>query len=157
MLQAFRRGEIPPKSDDGTYAGALKAIQYREYIEAKIHLPFMNETFMNAPERTRSGVPLVSVAQVFARRFQKRLLKNWVPAYITEACDNGFKMQHCFLSDDQISERAWQIIGNYGKGVAEDLRIEVRWGGDEPSRTYSQWEITYAENADAWVVYKGTE
>lgn len=140
--------------NDGTYSGALRSVQDREY-------------FSSVEFREKQGAAVLSRAhahpklQEFSRLLIKRMRHLNVPMFEQVYWDEcNVEIIHCRYGWN-IPEKAWAVFGHVGKDVATRIKPEIvresdgtvigrvdyrfEWGGDMSKYVPSLWRLMIAK------------
>lgn len=139
------------KPSDGTYAGALRGVQDRDYCHS---VAFRERQGHASISRDKAHPKLVE----FERGLVRQMRHFNVPMFAEVFWDQmSVEIIHCRYGWN-IPEKAWSIFGHLGKEVAAKIRSDIvrdeagkvvgrtrysfQWGGDMTKYAPSYWRMT---------------
>lgn len=133
---------LPRNEYDGTLSSALASIQNPAYFGTRDWYDKQTATaFYEYGEGEPRQWLLDRNSAAFHGRFKNALYGYKVPMYLRELSGGALIYAHCIYEEAEISNLAWEIIGDIGKSLAND-QYGVIWDGDEPLGSPLRWYVT---------------
>lgn len=135
--------------NDGTYAGALRSVQDREYFDTPAFHEKQGEAALT---RGQAHPKLAEFVRLFVRRMRALNVPMFAQVYWD---DMTVEIIHCRYGWN-MPEKAWKVVGHVGQDVAARIRPEIaredgkvvgrvdynfEWGGDMTRYAPSLWKM----------------